>query len=106
MGRGILFPAACRKTVFAVLAAALTLPASIAFAVDVPFVFSLRGLDVSGKGVLQNGQFSASVMMSGRPVQIDGQLSEGEISVTVIGNLTQAASSPGWSSCSLLGTGN
>jgi hypothetical protein len=107
MGRGILLPGACRKAVLAVLAtAAFILPARIALAVDVPFIFSIRGLDYSGNGVLQNGQFSASVMVSGKPVQIDGQLAEGEISVTVIGNLTQAASSPGWSSCSLLGTGN
>src|ERR1043166_2772971 len=91
MGPWTLFSEACRGMVFTFLAAAaLALPASLAFAVDVPFVFSIRGIDYRGSGVLQNGQFSGSLTMSGRPVQFDGQLAEGEISVTVIGNLTQA----------------
>ena len=105
MGPWILFSEAYRGMVFTFLAAAaLALPASLALAVDVPFVFSIRGIDYRGSGVLQNGQFSGSLTMSGRPVQFDGQLAEGEISVTVIGNLTQAAVSPGSSPCSLLGS--
>jgi hypothetical protein len=105
MGPSILLPEACRMTVIAVLAtAALTLPAGMALAVDVPFVLSLRGMDFSGSGVLENGQFSGSVMMGGKPLQIDGQLAEGEISVKVMGNLTQAAVSPGAAPCALTGS--
>src|SRR5690348_17646238 len=96
MSPNILLAVICRRAVFAVFAAAvLVLSGGAAVAADVPFVFTLRGLDYNGSGVLQNGQFSGSVVMGGKPLHIEGQLVEGEISITVMGNLTQAAVSPG-----------
>ena len=105
MSQNILPSAKCRQAVFAFFTvAALMLVSGIALAAEVPFVLTLRGLDFNGSGVLQNGQFSGSVMMGGKPLQIDGQLVEGEISVAVMGNLTQAAISPGAAPCALRGS--